>query len=336
MSARKPTAPLDPKVLMEAEIATVNADMALAEGTCTNSANADAPLNRRIVVSIRASLNDLCLSKNQGVWSPSPEALKAILQQRRFTALDGTSEMQGNLRSIMLHSLDVTHAASSFPFSIGARITGVDDATFASSGEAYSTILLPNSSSTTSKTLQVDDTSLAYEFAKKFPGYTSENLSTQGVHEVNQRKFVLVSADHPIVSAISENAHKLQMGEISMMPEGLVKISSGLYESILPLVTQQVESQIKVRDFSKASVSISPAEHASWSDARAELLVERKRPLKAQLQAELGAARDEDHKLQIREAFTSREAALEHSVDFEIRNFDIELAVKYNFLDNHS
>jgi len=71
-----------------------------------------------------------------------------------------------------------------------------------------------------------------------------------------------VAADHPIVSAISENADKLQMGgehfaqhihkfayqfsrvcnvplvftEISMMPEGLVKISQSLYESILPLV----------------------------------------------------------------------------------------------------
>ena len=29
------------------------------------------------------------------------------------------------------------------------------------------------------------------------------------------------------------------------MPEGLVKISSNLYESILPLVKTQVESQIK-------------------------------------------------------------------------------------------
>ena len=102
--------------------------------------------------------------------------------------------------------------------------------------------------------------------AKKFPGYTSENLSEKGVHEVSQRRFVLVAADHPIVSAISENADRLQMGEISarstaaqtasrtacsrrptgwqMMPEGLVKISQQLYESILPLVKTQVESQV--------------------------------------------------------------------------------------------
>ena len=55
------------------------------------------------------------------------------------------------------------------------------------------------------------------------------------------RRFCLVSADHPLVSAISENQDKLQMGEISMMPEGLVKISSTLFETIMPMVKTQVE-----------------------------------------------------------------------------------------------
>lgn len=35
--------------------------------------------------------------------------------------------------------------------------------------------------------------------------------------------------------------------------------------------------QIKVRDLSRASVTITPAEFASWADARAELLTEAKR-----------------------------------------------------------
>merc|ERR1719486_747307 len=172
--------------------------------------------------------------------------------------------------------MEIKHVKSSFPCSLGARVTGVDDATYSSTGEAFSTIILPNAENTATKKLQSDDVSLAYEFSKKFPGYTSDNLSEKGIHEVSQRRFVLVAADHPIVSAISENADKLQMGEISMMPEGLVKISQSLYESILPLVRTQVESQIKVRDFSRAQVSISPADFSTWNDARAELLTEAK------------------------------------------------------------
>jgi len=193
-------------------------------------------------------------------------------------------------------------------------------------------IVLPNSNSSNERTLQSDDVSLAYEFAKKFPGYTSDNLSEKGIHEVSQRRFVLVAADHPLVSAISENADKLQMGEISMMPEGLVKISQGLYESILPLVKTQVESQIKVRDLSRASVSITPAEFASWSDARAELLTEAKRPLKAQLEAEMASAANDDEQRQIRAAFEQRENAIEHEIDHKPLEMHLSLGVSYNFL----
>jgi hypothetical protein len=51
---------------------------------------------------------------------------------------------------------------------LGAKITGVDDTTFSSTGESFSMIVLPHSNSANERTLQSDDVSLAYEFAKKF------------------------------------------------------------------------------------------------------------------------------------------------------------------------
>ena len=120
-------------------------------------------------------------------------------------------------------------------------------------------------------------------------------------------------------------------------------VSQSLYESILPLVKTQVESQIKVRDFSKASVTFAPAEYASWGDARSALWSSPRsaclstnplpayhacvdtsahtcnscirRPLKAQLQAELAAAPDDHSREEIQHAFASREKALEHDLD---------------------
>ena len=38
--------------------------------------------------------------------------------------------------------------------------------------------------------------------------------------------------------------------------------------------------QIKVRDLSRASVSVAPAEFGSWQEARNELILEAKKPLK--------------------------------------------------------
>ena len=55
---------------------------ALAEGNSFATQSSENPLTRHVVVSIRASLNDLCLQKSKGTWAPSPEALKSICKRR--------------------------------------------------------------------------------------------------------------------------------------------------------------------------------------------------------------------------------------------------------------
>tara|TARA_B110001450_G_scaffold219961_1_gene215196 strand:- start:687 stop:941 length:255 start_codon:yes stop_codon:yes gene_type:complete len=59
-------------------------EASLSEGNSYPVASPDNPLKRQLVVSIRASLNDLCLQKSKSVWSPSPEALKSIFQQKKL------------------------------------------------------------------------------------------------------------------------------------------------------------------------------------------------------------------------------------------------------------
>lgn len=55
-------------------------EAALAEANTFNTNNPDHPLNRTLCVSIRASLNDLCLKKNKATWAPTPEAMKVKRQ----------------------------------------------------------------------------------------------------------------------------------------------------------------------------------------------------------------------------------------------------------------
>ena len=62
-------------------------------------------------------------------------------------------------------------------------------------------------------------------------------------------------------------------------------------ETILPMVKQQVESQIKVRDLSHTSVSISPADFSSWHDVRTELMAEAKKGFKARVESEMAAGK---------------------------------------------
>lgn len=118
-------------------------------------------------------------------------------------------------------------------------------------------------------------------------------------------------------------------------------------------------SQIKVRDLSRAQVSISPSEFASWESARAvscchepnaprsharkwlclrkwlrslfsqELMTEAKRPLKAQLESETARASNNDEIKQIRVGFEQREAAIENEIDHKPRDVHISLDIEY-------
>lgn len=157
------------------------------------------------------------------------------------------------------------------------------------------------------------------------------DLTEKGVHVVDARKFVLIAADHPVVSALSENAERLQMGEISMMPEGLVKISTQLYDAVMPMVKTQVSSQIKVRDLSGANVAIAPSEHSGWAEARAELMAEAKASLRSRLEtrlSQLGSDSAED----VRAEFAKEEASIEHQVDHTVHTITATLKFDYNFL----
>lgn len=86
-----------------------------------------------------------------------------------------------------------------------------------------------------------------------------------------------------------------------------------------------------MRDFSRASVSITPAEFSSWADARADLITEEKRPLKAQLEGEIAdAAGDKEAIATIRKKFAAEERAMESSIDHKPMEFHLSLGISYN------
>ena len=85
-----------------------------------------------------------------------------------------------------------------------------------------------------------------------------------------------------------------------------------------------------VRDFSNCKVSIQPAEHASWSEARQELMSEAKAGLKARLEAELGSCEDQEQVAQLRADFRAEERKLEHDIDHTVHTFSAHIDISYN------
>lgn len=137
------------------------ASLSLGEGAAGfTSESSNNPLRRNMVVSVRASLAELAARSNKASWSPSNENLKSIFQQRQFVTLQGKSEMQGDLRQVVMHSVTANLVKSSFPVAVGAKMTGVDENTFSSQGVPYSMIIPANQDNNNVMTLQRDDVSM--------------------------------------------------------------------------------------------------------------------------------------------------------------------------------
>ena len=101
----------------------------------------------------------------------------------------------------------------------------------------------------------------------------------------------------------------------------------------MPVVRQQVESQVRVRDFSRFNVSIAPSDHASWQSAMEGLTAEAVKPLKQDRTRALAAVKgDADKTAQINARYDELEHAATLKVQATPLEFHIEAEVKYNFM----
>ena len=100
------------------------------------------------------------------------------------------------------------------------------------------------------------------------------------------------------------------------------------------MVKAQVSSQIRVRDFSAAQISIAPAEHGSWSDVRKSLIAERLAPLRRKLSVQKRAATTDEEIADLDAEFTVKQSQIEADVDHTKFDVHFEVEVKYNFLSD--
>lgn len=292
-------------------------------------------LQRRVTVNVRASLSELINSSSSASWAPTQATLEKIFKQRQFVNLQGEMQDMGDMRSVIVHEISARSIKNSFPVAIGAEITGVDTLSYSNIGRNFSLIALPEQESHDARVLQKENVDVAYEFSEKYPHYTADNLTTRGIHAVPSRNFVMVASDHPIVRAIQENEDQLQNADIARMPEDMVKISSALYNTFMPLVQEQVRAQIKVADFTQMKVKLAPADYNTWQEVADQLQKSEVSNIRAQQRRAMAAGppqhmTEEDQK----KYFEEEMKQAQYDVMNKPQTFSIELGVQYGFLDH--
>jgi hypothetical protein len=291
------------------------------------------PLQRKIVAYVRANMAELSNNPNASVWSLSENQLDSVFKQMRFTDTNGTTKGTGQLSSTVLHSVDATSMKSTFPIQLGVKIMGVENTAYSSIGNPYSMIVMSETSSNIPVELQKEDVSVAYDFARRYPGYNAQNLRTHNVTAVPARNMFFVDKSHPIIAAIQENSQSLQATSVMDSPDQLVKVSDQLMNALMPLVEEQVRNQIKVADLNKFSVQISPADYPSWAAAAEALSKEAVAPIRAQQKRALAAAQgDTDKMAKINKEYEDKVDEAQQNIATTPLEFSLQLNMMYNFL----
>ena len=102
-----------------------------------------------------------------------------------------------------------------------------------------------------------------------------------------------------------------------------MKISTSLYNTMLPLVQKQIDAQIHLRDIENTSATIAPADYGLWHEVHQELMSEEKKTLKTRVAVKLAAAGDwsDEEIAQMKFEYGKQKRDIEHAVDHKIYNF---------------
>ena len=68
----------------------------------------------------------------------APNECSPVSNACAVTDLQGNSEAQGDLKSVVLHKMAMRSTQNTYPIALGIRISGVDDATFGQTGGLHS------------------------------------------------------------------------------------------------------------------------------------------------------------------------------------------------------
>ena len=132
---------------------------------------------------------------------------------------------------------------------------------------------------------------------------------------------------------LQENAEQLQAADVQQMPEHMVKVAQPLYETLMPLVKEQVRSQIKVCDMSSTSVKIAPAEFSSWDQVAQKLVSEKSAPVIQRRDRSINSVGANSDEIDLVKAeYATKLSDIEASVYHEPREIHMEISACYNFL----
>ena len=163
-------------------------------------------LTRTLHVNITGSLANLSMAgPSGGAWR--------LVDGKQAVVFGTGSEMDSNvvtnqLRTALIHEVKLLQDHSTFPVALGVNINCVPPTEITDLGEKFAYTVLPQSKNNSSQTIYQCDSNTedGLQWRKDYPKWTSANLETEGILNVENNPWVFVHQDHPAIALLRHNA----------------------------------------------------------------------------------------------------------------------------------
>lgn len=158
--------------------------------------------HRRFTLPVTASMADFHAENGNRVTISNDAILKELFGVRGFDKMNAKARSAA-LDTIRFLKITAIHTESDFPVTLAVNINDVTRGNYYSMRTGSRSALHVGRCADNSHRIMlqaIDSTSQA--FAKRYKGYSSGNIATQGVQRLDDTDLTLVAADHPVVQMI--------------------------------------------------------------------------------------------------------------------------------------
>ena len=163
--------------------------------------------------------------------------------------------------------MKVKKIESTIPCPVGVTISGCKGNFYSGNGSRYAYIVGSNEQShNLDRIVATTHPYVNSEYLRLYPGMTKENLRTNGIMEVPGEQYVFVDQQHPIVEMMSENQDVLQVDlkNAKLIDSRWYKVSKAVTDRCLAELSDELDSNLPLLDFTKFSVQIERLGGTAW------------------------------------------------------------------------
>lgn len=259
-----------------------------APGSTSAGVQPGTVLTRTLYVNITGSLAALEMSgPSAGTWKlVDGKCLGVFGMGAEVDAQVATNQ----LRTAMIHEVKILQDRSTFPVGLGVHINCVPHHEANELGERFTYTVLPAGHSNTPQTVFQCD--VGYEdgmqWRKHFPQWTSANLETQGVLNVDNNPWVFVNKDHPVISLLRHNAGLIgcQIDEQPMIDGQWYKVTRQVLAACCSTLRTNVLNKVTSNDLNLFQVQVKRLNAEHWDEVNHDIEVAGGKPILSKEEAE--------------------------------------------------